>query len=215
MAIIGLMIIALAGHTSAWAAAPAIPDDLEDLILESPVQLKHFELINHRHQPFNIKNLEGKWTFIFFGYTHCPDICPTTLAELNTAAAQLAEKQGATNTANNASNNATSNDTQFVFVSVDSARDTIDELAEYISYFNKDFVAVTGLKEQLTELTTQLGVKFEIGDGTPTLYFVSHASAVLLIDPQARYYARFKAPHYSEVLISGLNKIRDFHQLGQ
>jgi len=208
------MMISLAWYSQAWGATAKVPEDLKDLIIESPIPLKRFELMNHQHQPFNVKNLENKWTFIFFGYTHCPDICPATLAELNTAAAQLTSQQNSTKTPT-AATETPNREIQYVFVSVDSARDTIDELSEYISYFNKDFVAVTGLKEQLTELTTQLGVKFEIGDGTATQYFVSHASAVLLIDPQARYYARFRAPHYSEELISGFNKIRDFHQLTQ
>ncbi|NOZ52339.1 MAG: SCO family protein [Gammaproteobacteria bacterium] len=201
---IGIMAMSSFWYSPAWATTATIPANLKNMVIESPVQLKSFELMNHQREPFNRKNLEGKWTFIFFGYTHCPDICPVTLSELNTAADQISAKQ---NTAKAA------NDIQYVFVSVDPGRDTIDELAEYISYFNKEFIAITGMKEQLTQLTSQLGVKFKVGDGTSTQYFVSHSSRVLLIDPQARYYARFRAPHYSEEIIDGFNKIRDFYQI--
>ncbi|MEM8817412.1 MAG: SCO family protein, partial [Pseudomonadota bacterium] len=119
---------------------------------------------------------------LFFGFTHCPDICPTTLATLSSARQELSKSiAGAA--------------PRIVLVSVDPERDTPEKLAEYIAYFGKDNLALTGPEAAIRELTEPLFVYFskvplENGD-----YTVDHSSVVLLVDPEGRFHALFSGPH--------------------
>jgi protein SCO1/2 len=152
--------------------------------LPSPRPLTPFELTAHDLKPLDIARLKGKWTLLFLGYTHCPDICPTTLTELAQMAQQMKPE--------------VLKDTQFVFVSVDPQRDSPESLAEYVHYFNERFIGATGSIEALTAFAHQLDSKFSLETDPLGEPIVNHSSAMLLIDPQVRYYARFKAPHYAE-----------------
>ena len=90
------------------------------------------------------------------------------------------------------------NNIQYVFATVDPKRDTPEQMKTYIAYFNEHFIGLSGLPEQITNLASQLNVKYKLGEGYKNEYPVSHSSALLLIDPQGRYFARFRAPHYAK-----------------
>ena len=119
---------------------------------------------------------------MFFGYTHCPDICPTTLAMLRKVEHDLAGH--------------TSTPRQHVLVSVDPARDTLDHLARYVSAFGPPFVGVTGSDGELSKLARQVGAVYLRGepddDGS---YLVDHTASIMLIDPRGRLVALFGMPH--------------------
>ena len=168
-------------------------------VLEKPRPLPAFKL-ERENSSLDQSALKGKWTFMFFGYTHCPDVCPTTLAELNGAYGLLAGDPGVLD------------DTQFVFVSVDPERDTPQSLAAYAGYFNEAFIGATGTPAELADLTRQLDIMYSRGEAAESGYVVNHSSAVLLIDPQVRYYARFKAPHYAENVRSRYLAIRHYYE---
>lgn len=181
------------------AESKSAPEEIEDLLLKNPVPVRPFELIDHEKKAFNQERLKGVWTLIFFGYTHCPDVCPSTLTELDNAASRLKNQANF------------KHKLQYVFVSIDPKRDLPEHLADYISYFGAKFIAVTGEHEQLKNLTSSLGIKYKIGTGFNNEYLVEHSSAMLLIDPDGRYYARFKAPHYSEEIVSGFKSLKKFY----
>lgn len=143
--------------------------------------LQPFALVDHRGARFDNQALQGHWTFLFFGYTHCPDVCPTTLSVLNSVAQRLADTPAAV---------------QFAFVSVDPVRDTPEQLARFVKYFNGDFIGVTGEPDAIEQLTRQLGVVFmQVGNATnPDSYLVDHTASVFLIDPDGRYHAVFTPP---------------------
>jgi protein SCO1/2 len=181
------------------AEANNLSEEIRDLLVEPPVPVQPFELLDDKKQPFNTDRLKNAWTLMFFGYTHCPDVCPTTLTELDNAASQLKNlKTG-------------SRKIQYVFVSIDPKRDTLDLLADYVSYFGAKFISVTGEHEQLKRLANPLGIQYKIGIGFNKEYIVNHSSAMLLIDPQGRYYARFKAPHYSEEISAGVKRLIQYY----
>lgn len=163
--------------------------------LPSPRPLTPFQLTDHNLQPLDIARLKGKWTLLFFGYTHCPDICPTTLTELAQMAQQLKPE--------------VLNDTQFVFVSIDPQRDSPESLGEYVHYFNDRFIGATGSIDALTAFAHQLDSKFSLETDPLGEPIVNHSSAMLLIDPQARYYARFNAPHYAEEILQQYLALRN------
>jgi protein SCO1/2 len=142
--------------------------------------LAPFALTDHEGNPFTNASLEGQWSLVFVGYTFCPDICPTTMAELNGIYPQLQAIES-------------EEPIRVVFVSVDPKRDSINRLSEYVSYFNKEFVAVTGEHKALFPFVRNLGMMYAIADSTDDPnYLVDHSASVVLIDPLARVTGRFK-----------------------
>lgn len=166
-----------------------------EALLAAPKTLTAFQLTAHDQQPLDIARLKGKWTLLFFGYTHCPDVCPVTLTELTQGLQQLEP--------------AVLNDTQVVFVSVDPRRDTPASLGNYVHYFDERYIGATGSIEELAVLVRQLDSKFSLGTNPAGEPIVNHSSAILLLDPQVRYYARLKAPHYSENIRAQYLALRD------
>ena len=152
-------------------------------LFPDPKPLTAFALTDHQNQVFDPSRLKGKWTFLFFGFTHCPDICPTTLAVLARARENIAK------------NRVGAEDVQFVFVSVDPNRDTIGNLRQYVTHFDSAFLGVTGEDAQIGNLAGQLGAAYQVTI-TPGIenYPVNHTAAVFLVDPQARYHAVFTWP---------------------
>ena len=156
-------------------------------------------MTDHRGEPFGLRRLEGRWSFLFFGYTHCPDVCPTTLSML----AKVSRELSADGVAGDGA--------QFVFVSVDPARDMPARLGEYVAYFDPDFLGVTGPDNALEALTRQLGifVSRDAPDGTGN-YIVGHGAAVLLIDPESRLVGVYQAPHDPSGIADSFQRIRHF-----
>lgn len=186
----GLTAIALAIAYKENDARPVLlPDRVISLLPESK-PLTAFSLTDHDGHPFDLARLRGKWTFLFFGYTYCPDVCPTTLAQLARVRDKIL-KQGSAGS-----------DAQFVFVSVDPNRDTPGKLKQYVGHFNAKFVGVTGADRQIANLAGQLGARYQvlIKPGSDN-YPVYHTPAVYLVDPRARFHAIFRPP-YDPALVS-------------
>tara|TARA_R110000868_G_scaffold69261_1_gene204181 strand:- start:57549 stop:58205 length:657 start_codon:yes stop_codon:yes gene_type:complete len=165
--------------------------ELDATVLTQSRTVKPFTLTDENGKPYTNQQLKGHWTFVYFGYTSCPDICPTTLAVLN----QMYGKLLQTKTAN----------PDVLFVSVDPHRDSPKHLKEYIKYFNGKFMAATGSHKQIQALTKELGIAYRIvpekgkteknpGD----TYLVDHSGAVLLFNPQGRLHAIFTQPDNAE-----------------
>ena len=142
--------------------------------------LPEFELIDHNKQILGKSRLRGKWSLMLFGYTSCPDICPTTL---NTISHMV-----------NAIDDPDVRDAVRVyFVSVDPQRDKPDLLAAYMAYFNPDFIGATADIEKLKILTSALGVSHKIKKKSENdlAYAVSHSGFVVLIDPEVQFTGLF------------------------
>jgi protein SCO1/2 len=165
--------------------------------------LSDFQLIRARDGILGLEDLKGKWTFVFFGYTHCPDICPVTLAVLGQAFRIIDQTPGL------------AAETQGIFVSVDPGRDTPAALAEYVAYFDDRFLGATGSVAQLDAFSRQIGVFYTIHDpeaGKPDDgYLVTHSSTIFLIDPQGRLSGRFPPPQAPQEIADIFLKIRAFH----
>ena len=149
-------------------------------LFETPRDLGEFELVDHHGQPFTAASLEGQWTLIFFGFTFCPDICPTTMAFL----AELVRELEGTEV----------EDTDVVMFSVDPARDTVEQLSQYVPYFNPDFIGVTGEFLDVHRFATALNTPFRKVPGQDENYLVDHSANVVLINPKGDYHGFFKAP---------------------
>ncbi len=181
------------------STGPHSRPDIPGLLWPNPKPIAPFSLTDQRGETFDLERLRGRWTFLFFGYTHCPDVCPGSLAAMNTVARQLS---GSPDEAK---------DVQFAFVTVDPARDTREQMAAFVAYFNKDFLGVSGTEDKLAGLTRQLGIVYLLGepeaDGS---YLVDHTASILLVDPQGRLIALFSAPHNPVEMAERFGRIRRF-----
>lgn len=148
-------------------------------ILDMPRQLKSFNLKTHKGTDFNQSNFKGKWSLVFFGFTHCPDICPTTLALLNKLVTEL--------------NGDILDKTQVILVTADPARDNVKKMAEYVPFFNPDFIGLTGEFITIKRLANQLNVPFvKVTQGDD--YTIDHGGQVVLINPKGDYHGFFSTP---------------------
>lgn len=146
--------------------------------------LPPFSLTDQHGRPFTNETLQGHWTFLNFGYTHCPDICPTTLAMLGAMDKQLLPARESTRY-------------QVAFISIDPERDSRQRLAEYIDYFEPSFLGVTGDDSELKRLTQPLGILYAkvMTENSAMGYVMDHSASIILIDPQGQYHALFSPPH--------------------
>lgn len=162
------------------STAPAEP--LAAFILPAPQSLPAFSLLDQHGNEVNAETFESQWHLVFFGFTHCPDICPVTLQVLAAARAELADK-GQTPLP------------RIVLVSVDPERDTPEQIGTYIEYFGDGNLGVTGSLDELSKLTKALGIYFAKQPGDSENYAVDHSAAVLLLNPAGQFHALFSGPH--------------------
>jgi protein SCO1/2 len=152
------------------------------LILPNPDPLPEFSLLDQNGNTIDRSVFTGQWDLVFFGFTHCPDICPATLQLLATARTALAE-QGQEPLP------------RIVLVSVDPERDTPEVIGQYVGYFGDGNLGITGSLENISVLTTGLGIYFQKQATDGDNYLVDHSAAVLVIDPGGRFSALFSGPH--------------------
>jgi len=175
---------------------------ISGIIFPEPKKIEDFILSDQSGQPFHRDRFMGKWTFLYFGYTYCPDVCPLTLVELAKVQQRLARKKMDQNTA-------------YLLISVDPERDTPQRLGEYTRYFNPKFQGATGTPDELNKLAQQFGVVYmrSTNKQDSANYTIDHSSTVILIDPDARLHAIFTPPHEPEAMVSDFVKIRDRYRL--
>jgi protein SCO1/2 len=149
-------------------------------LLQTPRSFGELNLVDHRGEPFTRDRFMDRWTLVFFGFTYCPDICPTTMAFLNQFMGELEGTEV--------------EDTEVVMVSVDPARDTVEQLATYVPYFNPEFTGVTGEFLDLHRFATALNTPFRKVPGQDENYLVDHSANVVLINPRGDYHGFFKSP---------------------
>lgn len=161
------------------------------LLLPEPRSIAAFELVDGAGRPFSPERVQGRWSLVFFGFTHCPDVCPSALYDLDLATRRLAEAN-----AKAKAGDGTGPAPQVVFVSVDPERDTPERIAQYVAHFNPGFIGVTGAHEQLAALTAQLGIAYRVEEHAAgsERYDVVHSTSVVLIDPRGRLRGAFPPP---------------------
>ena len=172
--------------------------------LVPPRMLNAFDLIDHTGAAFDLERLRGHWNFLFFGYTHCPDICPTTLNTLNVLARTIATLPQPASAP------------QYLFVSVDPERDTPELLAKFVPYFNPAFIGVTGTTSSIDVLTKQLSIMhMKIESDRPDNYLVDHSAALLLIDPQGNLHALMSPPFNTDRMTQDFQKLTQYYEATQ
>ena len=170
---------------------PTVPG----LLWPEPKSLGAFALTDQNNEPFTVADLHGKWSLLFFGFTHCPDICPATLAVMDQAHPQFERDR----------------DVQFVFVSVDPERDTPERLQQYLTSFNPEFVGLGGSSAQVAGLTGQIGLPYFVDKtAREDNYLVDHGASLFMIDPLGRLVGILPAPHDAAGVTNSFRRIRAF-----
>lgn len=142
------------------------------LIFPVTREIKPFDLVSSDEKKFGLNDLYGHWTLMFFGFTHCAQVCPETLGVIGKAYPQLSHQIP---------------NLQVVLISVDPARDTPASLKQYTHTFNTDFLAATGKIDEVRKLQSQLGIYSEQENGSSTNYQIQHTPSILLINPKAEW----------------------------
>lgn len=193
--IILLIIVGLFALPIFFAPKPTTTTAAGMTLIPPRGEIAAFELRDQHDQVFDLARLHGKWSLLFFGYTHCPDICPTTLATLKQVHQLLGEQNKII---------------QYVFVSVDPARDTPEVMERYTRYFDPDFLGISGPPSELDKLTQALGAYYHVDKNTAGDYLVDHSAAVFLVDPQARMRGLFSAPQNAQQMAANLRHLEKF-----
>lgn len=186
---------ALALAAGVWTALrlqPAVPAALQSgVMLPEPRAIAPFSLSDQDGRTFANAQLQGHWSLLFAGFTHCPDVCPTTLGTLKLVVQKLGARAPAV-----------------LFLSVDPERDTPAVLQPYVRYFGPWLTGLTASPGQLEPLCQNLGVAFIKAPGSqPGEYTMDHSSALVLIDPQGRVAGYFPPPHKLDTLAADLTRI--------
>jgi protein SCO1/2 len=183
LVVVALMVLAIVVKT--LGDRPTLKQQLElvnGVHFDTPRRVPEVELMRHDGDPFSTAQWQGKWDLITFGYSYCPDICPTNMADMNVALQQLTALGLADRV-------------RFWLVTVDPERDSVAQLSLYVPYFNPAFVGLTGADDQLATLANQLGaVYFREGNGEED-YTVAHSDNYAIVDPDGNLTTLLRPPH--------------------
>lgn len=161
------------------------------ILLPQSRTLPAVKMLDQDGQPVVIDELKGKWSLLFFGYTFCPDICPTTLAQLRQIKSELPKEAV--------------DKLQVILVSVDPNRDTPQQLKQYLGYFDKDFKGLTASSvEDLQKLANAVSIPFIPADTSKPNYTVDHSGNLAVIGPDGRQRGFIRAPLNNQKLVAQL-----------
>ena len=172
-------------------------DEFGTLVLPQPREVSAFELVAHDGGAFTGQDLVGQWTFAYFGFTHCPDICPVTLAVLAQARRTLLE--------------ADREPFDVALFTVDPERDTPEVLDEFVAYFDPAFRGVTGSREEMARLAQQVSVAFAKvpAEHEPDGYVVDHTGNIVIFNPRGHYHGYIRMPHTPERVLAAFRGLKD------
>src|SRR6202011_5086040 len=154
-----------------------------------------FSLIDQQGRVFGSANLRGHWSLLFFGYTNCPDFCPTTLTTLAAMQKRLRAAKAPVLP-------------QVVFVSVDAKRDTPAQMAKYVPYFDPEFIGLTAADQPSIEaVAKKLGVSVVIEPAADGRYAVDHSGDIFVLDPDGRLAAILSGPFGVDALQGDFQRI--------
>lgn len=168
-------------------------------LLDPPRELTPFELTRQDGGPFTLASLEGRWSFLFFGFTHCPDVCPTTMAVLSQAETTLKERGVA--------------GFQGVLVTVDPERDDAPTLGRYVRAFSNEFIGVRGERAALAAFAEQVNAAFAKvplaapGESGGVGYGVDHTANLVVINPRGHYHGFIKYPHQAATIVAAYESL--------
>lgn len=210
----GWMVLAVSLLLSACGGTNPPPDTEAATVLPQAKEIPPFALSRGPEHPFTHEALKGRWSLFFFGYTRCPDVCPT---ELFTLAETLRKIE--------ADPNLVTAEPQVAFVSVDPQQDQPDAVQKYVGFYHPKFIGATGEQAVVDQLSRTMGAVYERayflngkalivdpGEGVPegleNSYLINHSATIFLINPEGKLHAVFSTPHVPETIIKDLAAIQ-------
>ena len=181
------------GSQLSWIIDHAAPT-ANGLVFENPCPISTFQLVDFNQDTFSVDRLKGRWSFIYFGYTACGQICTQSLTELKHVILALSSKDDA-------------RQIQVIFVTVDPGRDTADRLSAYLREFDSTFIGVTGDIVTLSFLAAELAAPFALDSGTGQSNALDHSNSIMLINPSAALQAVLTPPHDAQQLQADFDAI--------
>jgi protein SCO1 len=171
------------------------PAVIQGAIYPKAKVLNDFLLQDQLSHNFTNESLQNHWSLIFVGYTHCPDVCPTTMKVMNTVNEFMLEQK--------------IQPPQIIFLTIDPERDTSEVIKPYVNYFNENFTGLTGSLDEVTQFSQQLNAVFRKAPGaggkiTADDYLMDHSSALMLINPDGNLQSILTAPHTPGRIIEGI-----------
>jgi len=165
LVLIGLVLL---GVTAFIGGRLLMPYTFHGAILQSPMPAQNFSLMGHMDQRVELNDFRGKLVMLYFGYTTCPDVCPTTLAEIAKARKLLGKD---------------ASQVQLLMVTVDPDRDTLPVLADYVTHFDPSFLGLRGTADETAQVATAYGIYYEKQQSDSALgYLMNHTATVMVID---------------------------------
>ena len=162
-----------------------------DRRVEEPAFRADFELTDHQGTVRSEEDFAGQWLLVFFGFTSCPDVCPTTLAEVAMVMDSLGDR---------------AQQVQSLFISIDPERDTPAALAEFVPLFGADVIGLTGTPEQIARTAESFHIFYEKieQDAAPSGYTMAHSSQLFLFDPSGGYVTSWQYGTPAESIVAEL-----------
>lgn len=174
------------------------PEFKKIILLPNTKPLINVDFVDHEGKKFGLEQLTGKWSLLFFGFTNCPDICPTTMQTLKQVKSKV-EQAGVWH------------NYQVIMVSVDPERDTTERLSNYVPYFDPEFIGISGPLESTASFAKNVGILFFKNEATTNGgYDVDHGAAIILVNPQGQYAGVITAPHIEATISDDLIALADY-----
>lgn len=172
MLLIGISLVAMVALALVFVVLTG-EYQFEGVLIDPAQPAPPINLIDSNGEDFHLEDYQGKVVLVFFGYTSCPDVCPSTLSDMKQVMAALGDL---------------ADQVQVVFVTVDPERDTVEKLGSYVSLFDTRFLGLTGDEEALGQAWSGYGVYREVDTETQTAagYLVNHSSRLYLINPEGK-----------------------------
>ncbi len=175
------------------------PPEIAGFVASTPRALPPFELRDGSGESFGPERFRGDWSFVYFGYTYCPDICPMSMVELADVKQLLADDD-------------LDND-RYYLVSVDPNRDSPERMTEYVTYFDETFRGLTGEPAEIDKFTKAAGVAYDVPEAPEDDdYLVGHSSTVTLINPDGNIHAFFTTPLEAETIAADFLRVRRHYE---
>jgi protein SCO1/2 len=194
-AFIGMALIAGISAALIWRNAAAPAELATGTYIRPSRALPEFSLIDAQGQAFGLARVRGQWSMMFFGYTNCPDFCPTTLTTLAALEKRLRAEAAPVRP-------------RVIFMSVDAKRDTPEQLAKYVPYFDPEFIGLTASSQSdVQAVAAKLGVSVTITPNADGTYSVDHSGAIFVLNPQGRLAAVLTGPFSVDALESDFRRI--------
>lgn len=178
--LVGLVVFLVVGVAALGAYLFAPPAALRGTVYSEPFPpAPEIALTRGNGDSFRLSQLRGNIVLLFFGYTSCPDVCPTTMAEMKSALETIGDEKA--------------RNVKVVFVTVDPGRDTPERVQEYVNHFNNEFIGLGGSEAELQQIWNKYGIFRQVVEGTSAAgYIVDHTARITLIDQDGNLRASYR-----------------------